>query len=209
MLLLATPPLSDKLYAALGGVAFAVLLLVLDMVKTTVQDWRESRKKARQSSFVYLAEKQVQLDQTTERICLLSQAHHVSLYRLHNGDFFEGNDSIKKMSMVSESVGLPGLARWKSQSQGLSMSNFPHMVLGMSAADFYLMHSESALDFEVGRGMNEREYTTTVAMLILGKKSQPLGILMLSWCGPHLHLNDLDTDALLADRRDLSFTLSD
>jgi hypothetical protein len=208
LLLLSLPP-ADKVYVALGGVAFAVFALVLDMVKGIVQEWREKRKKVKQNSFFYQAEKQVLLDQATERICLATKAHHVSLFRLHNGDYFEGNDSIKKMSMVSESIGLPGLARWKAQSQSMLMSNFPHMVLGMGKQDFYAMHTDDALDFDMGRVMNEREYVTTIAMLILGRKSQPLGVLMLSWCDKQMYINDLDADVLLHDRRDLSFTLSD
>ena len=199
----------NTLYTALAGLGFAVAVIIADMVKNAITNWRESRKKAKQSSLFYLAEKQVTLDQATERICLLSKAHHVGLYRLHNGEFFEGKDSIKKMSMVSESVGRAGQARWKAQSQNLPMSSFPHLVLGMAAEPFYVMYEDSALDFEVGRGMNEREYATTVAILINGRKSQPLGILMLSWCGARLTIADLDTAALLDDRRDLSFTLSE
>lgn len=203
------PQIPPSVFTALAGLGFAVAVLIADMLKTALTNYREGRKKARQSSLFYLADKQVQLDQATERICLRTGAHHVALYRLHNGDFFEGNDSIKKMSQVSESVGLPGLARWKASSQNLSMSSFPHMVLGMSKQDFYTMHAHDALDFEVGRMMNEREYTTVVAILITGRKEKPLGILALAWCGGCISPADLDTAALLADRRDFSFTLSD
>ncbi|GAA3940298.1 hypothetical protein [Hymenobacter algoricola] len=203
---------ADKLYAALGGVAFAVFLLVLDMIKTTITQWRENRKKAKQSSFVYLAEKQVLLDQATERICLETKADHISLYRLHNGEFFEGNDSIKKMSMVSESLGRVGMGRWKSASQSLLMSDFPHLVLALDGAAkqaYYCMNPDNVLDFEMGRLMNEREYETSVALLIRGKKDKPLAVLMLNWCTDRRTLTDLNTTELEGYRRDLSFTLSD
>ncbi|RZK87728.1 MAG: hypothetical protein EOO62_38755 [Hymenobacter sp.] len=212
-LLAASPiPGADKLYLALGGVVVAVAVLVLDMVKSTIQSWRETRRKAKQSSLVYLAEKQVQLDQGTERMCLAVRPNHVALYRLHNGIYFEGDDSIKKMSMVSEAVNGMGIGRWKSSSQDMLMSNFPHLTLGLDGPtkqDFYVMQEESVLDFEMGRLMNEREYATSIALLIRGKKERPLAILILSWCTGHHYLNDLDTAMLESYRRDFSYTLSD
>ena len=208
MFLLALPA-SDKVYTALAGVAVAVFVLVLDMVKTAFSQWREDRKKARQNSFVYLAEKQVLLDQATERICLHTKADHVSLYRLHNGQFFEGDDSIKKMTMVSESVRHPSVARRKAVSQALLLSNYPFMVLGMSKEAFYVMYADSAQDFEVRRGMGERGYATAVGLLILGKKDRPLAVLLLSWCERRVTLADLNLSALDDDRRALSFTLAE
>lgn len=205
-------PSFDKLWYALAGVAVAVLSLVLDMVRTAIAEWRENRKKAKQSSFVYLAEKQVQLDQGTERMCLEVKPNHVGLYRLHNGEYFEGNDSIKKMSLVSEAVNGMGIGRWKSASQSMLMSDFPHLVLGLDGPtkqDFYVMQDDNVLDFEMGRVMNEREYLTSVALLIRGKKDRPLAIVMLSWCTERRYLNDLNTAMLDAYRRDFSYTLSD
>jgi hypothetical protein len=200
------------MYTALGGIALAVVLLVLEMVRNGINEWREKRKKIKQSSFVYLAEKQVEIDQATERMVGVIKADHVALYRLHNGEFFEGNDSIKKMSMASEAVRRTGIARWKLASQNMLMSNYPHLVLALDGAekqDYYRVTPENVLDFELGRLLNEREYETVVALIIRGKKSRPLAILMLAWCTQQPTLNDLDTAALEVFRRDLSFTLSD
>lgn len=210
--LLASFPSADKVYTALGGLALAVLLLVLDMLRSWVQQWRETRKKAKQSSFVYLAEKQVLLDQAAERICLESKCDHVGLYRLHNGEFFEGDDSIKKMSMASEAVGSRGRTRWKDKSQNLLMSNFPHLVLGLDGPTkqpFYLITPANVLDFEIGRHLNERDYEVVVGMLIRGKKDRPLAMLFLSWHTPGLTLDSLNLPELEAHRRDLSYILSD
>jgi hypothetical protein len=214
MLLLATtsPPGADKVYLALAGVGMCVLALVLDMVKSAVQEWREKRKKAKQSSPIYLAEKQVQLDQATERICLATHADHVGLFRLHNGEYFEDNDSIKKMSMVSEATRGYGQSRWKATSQSMLMSNFPYLVLalyGPAKQALYRMTPDNVLDFEMGRLLNEREYVASVALLIRGQKDKPLAILLLSWCVSPPELADLNADELEGHRRDLSFTLSD
>jgi hypothetical protein len=212
LLLATSPPGIDKVYFALGGLGIAVLALVMDMLKGIVQDWREKRKKAKQSSFVYLAEKQVLLDQAAERICLENKADHVALYRLHNGEFFEGDDSIKKMSMASEAVNGAGLARWKAVSQNMLMSNFPHLVLaldGATKAALYLITPDNVLDFELARLLNEREYSTSVALLVRGKKDRPLAMLFLSWCGREVALSDLSVPQLESNRRDLSFILSD
>jgi hypothetical protein len=209
LLLATSPPGIDKIYYALGGLGIAVVALVMDMLKGIVQDWREKRKKAKQSSFVYLAEKQVQLDQAAERICLEAGCYHVGLYRLHNGEYFEGDDSIKKMSMATEA---PALARWKAESQSLLMSNFPHLVLaldGPAKQPLYHITPDSVLDFELGRLLNQRGYGSSVALLIRGKKERPLAVLFLSWQQNTLALADLNTAELEAYRRDLSFILSD
>jgi hypothetical protein len=212
MLLLATLPSSDKIYTALAGLAFAVLLLVIDMVRDAVKQWRETRRKIKQSSFAYLAEKQVQIDQATERMVHELKADNVSLYRLHNGEFFEGNDSIKKMTMVSEAVSGRGVARWKGASLSMLLSNYPHLVLGLDGPTkqpYYLLTPENALDFEAGRLLNEREYETCVVLLIRGKKDKPLAMLWLCWCTRKLTLSDLDATLLESHRRDFSFALSD
>ena len=211
MFLAATLPSSDKVYTALAGLALAVFLLVADMVRDAVKQWRENRRKVKQSSFAYLAEKQVQIDQATERMVNDLKADNVSLYRLHNGEFFEGNDSIKKMSMVSEAV-RGGIARWKAASINILLSNYPHLVLGLdgpSKQPYYLLTPENALDFEAGRLLNEREYETCVVLLIRGKKDKPLAMLWLCWCTRQLGLSDLDTALLESHRRDFSFALSD
>ncbi|SNC62186.1 hypothetical protein SAMN06265337_0620 [Hymenobacter gelipurpurascens] len=208
MLLAALPP-ADKLYTALAGVAVAVALLLLDMLRTTLNEWREARRKKKQSNFFYLAEKQVLLDQATERICLTTKADHVGLYRLHNGEYFEGDDSIKKMSQVSEAVGGRDISRWKLASQSMLMSNYPHLVLGLKQAAYYWMHPDNVQDFEMGRLMNDRAYDSCVALLICGKKNRPLAILILSWCRDHVTEADVDLLSLESDRRDLAFTLSD
>lgn len=206
------PQIPSTVYTALVGLCAAVVVLIADMVKTIISNWRENRKKAKQSSFVYLAEKQVQLDQGTERMCLEVKPNHIGLYRLHNGEFFEGNDSIKKMSLVSEAVNGMGIGRWKAASQSMLMSDFPHLVLaldGPAKQDFYVMQDDAVLDFEMGRLMNEREYRTSIALLVRGKKARPLAILILSWCTGPCYLQDIDTALLEAYRRDFSYTLSD
>ena len=203
---------ADAMSKALAGLCLAVLMLLVDMAAKAITSYRENRKKVKQSSFVYLAEKQVLLDQAAERICLEVKADHVGLYRLHNGEFFEGDDSIKKMSMASEAVGHMGWPRWKDKSQNLLMSNFPHLVLALDGASkqaFYLVTPENVLDFEFGRLLNERGLTTCVAMLVRGKKDRPLAMLFLSWRGRHLAAEDLDTTSLDSYRRDLSFIISD
>jgi hypothetical protein len=208
-LLLASLPSADKVYFALAGLGIAVGALVLDMLKDVVKEWRENRRKTKQSSFVYLAEKQVQLDQAAERICLETHADHVGLYRLHNGEYFEGNDSIKKMSMATEA---PALDRWKVESQNMLMSNFPHLVLaldGPAKQPLYLITPDSVLDFELGRLLNQRGYTSCVALLVRGQKERPLALLLLSWKKAHLTLSDLNTAELESHRRDLSFILAD
>ena len=212
IVLLASFPSADKVYTALAAVGLAVAALVIDMLRSWLQQWRETRKKAKQSSFVYLAEKQVLLDQGAERICLESKCDHVGLYRLHNGEFFEGDDSIKKMSMASEAVGGRGQARWKDKSQNLLMSNFPHLVLaldGPSKQPFYYITPENVLDFEIGRHMNDRNYKVVVALLIRGKKERPLAMLFLAWHTPGITLDKLNVAELEEHRRDLSYTLSD
>jgi hypothetical protein len=211
-LFLATAPPGNQIYAALATLALAVLGLFIDMAAKWIGTYRENRKNAKQSSFVYLAEKQVLLDQVAERICLEAKAEHVSLYRLHNGEFFEGNDSIKKMSLVSEATKDHWGPRWKDRSQNLLLSNFPHLVLaldGPTQQPFYVITPENVLDFEFGRLLNERGLDCCLAMLIRGKKGRPVAMLFLSWRGQKVTLDTLDTNSLESNRRDLSFIISD
>ncbi|MGI4873251.1 MAG: hypothetical protein ACRYFX_18980 [Janthinobacterium lividum] len=203
---------ADKIYTALAGIFVAVLGLLAEMGRSAFVQWRENRKKVKQSSLGYLAEKQVLLDQATERICIEAKADHVGLYRLHNGEFFEGNDSIKKMSMDSEAIGNHGVTRWKFESQALLISNFPHLVLalaGPAKLPFYLLTPDSCLDFEVGRLLNKRKISCAVALLIRGRKDKPLAFLFLSWHQQAMTLEELNVAQLEAHRRDLSYILSE
>lgn len=57
--------------------------------------------------------------------------------------------------------------------------------------------------------MNDRDYETSVALLIRGKKDRPLAILLLSWCTRRVPETALNAALLESYRRDFSFTLSD
>lgn len=145
-------------------------------------DERKARLlKKKQSDPLYLADKQLRLDQFTARTCVEVEADHVSVYKFHNGEHYAGGDSIQKMSMASEDVGSPIYARFLAQAQNLNCGLFPALMRGVGTQAVYWMHAGQSEDYAVNEAMALRGYETSAALVARGKGGQWLGMLVLSW----------------------------
>ena len=175
-----------------GGCGYA-----LKLAWEGFQGWRAVRRQARQSSPVYLAEKQIQLNIAADRACRWAGAAHTSIYQFSNGQYFSNGDSIQRASMVSEAVENNAMARWLSQSQQLPMVGFPHLMRTLGTNNHVWLYRDECEDYELNRYMRERGYTSRLVCLLTGARGTWLGLLAISFTegyftDEHINLTTLE-----------------
>lgn len=178
--------LSDGLQKKLGELVIVAIWggcgYAISLAWKWLRDFQTTRRQAKQSSPVYLAEKQIQLTIAADRVCRWSGAAHVSIYQFHNGQFFSNGDSIQKISMVSEATENNAMARWLPQSQNLPTASFPNLLLAFRDRPHVWLYRDRCEDYEADRYLRERGYSCRLVCLLTGAKGAWLGLLALSFC---------------------------
>lgn len=184
------------------------LFLLIKFFWDWVKELYAHQRKLRQQDYFYLAKKQVMQDQFTQRVLDRVGSDYIWLYRFHNGEHWEGGDSIKKMSMTSEAKRSNAFQSWVDDAQGVPLSNYPNYLLQLRDDPISTQNWTENPDFQVHVVMRRRGIATTVSLLVMGHKT-PIGILVLSWCDVNLLVDRLQRDALNGFRAEATLLLTD
>ncbi|MDF7810687.1 hypothetical protein [Hymenobacter sp. YC55] len=179
-----TPP-ETTLPPELVDLAKTVLLggagLVVAYLKKLIDEYKAGLLKKRQSDPLYLADKQLRLDQFTSRAVIEADADHTCVFKFHNGEHYAGGDSILKMTMASEDVSSPSFARHKEDSKNINTNGHPTLMNGVGKQAMFWLHAGRCEDYDTNQMLARRGHASSVVLLARGKGGQWLGLLMLSW----------------------------
>ncbi|RPD50067.1 hypothetical protein DNI29_04520 [Hymenobacter sediminis] len=201
--------LGKAVAVALWGLISGGFALLGRYLWELIRNWREARKKAKQSHPVYLAQKQKSLDRAADRACLWSGADHAAIYQFHNGQYFANHDSIQKMSMTGEGVESELIRRWQIESQNMPTVVFSDFIESIGTQAHVWLYRDECQDYEMNRLMRQRGYACSLAVLLKGAKNAWLGVLVMSWGEGHFTDEHISLPGLVEHQREASFILSE
>jgi hypothetical protein len=166
-----------------------ILFLLLGMgvmeFKAYLLRRKEGHKKESRADIGLLMIKKNDVENYCVGIVKETKADHVAVWRFHNGQHYQGGDSIKKMSIYTEYSYTSSLLV-DDISQKFDLENFSKSYVELMKAEysFLVMETGCCKDWHANKLMFDRGYHTMIWVLLHGHGKNPLGILEISFLKP-------------------------
>lgn len=149
---------------------------------------RSSKEPASAMELARKARKAIILEQKTEALRIEMECDHVSVYGCQNGVYLRSGEGIDKFVMLAE-AGRPGDPRYMDTERIVFAQDIPRTLLALESAPYLLLWSEHSDDWKVNKIMRERDYTSSLALLIFRPIKHPngemkpgvIGLVVMSW----------------------------
>jgi hypothetical protein len=187
MLLLATPvtyepaPFWGRYLETMPGwllLTGGVVALVLWLLKKPIEEFaaklgeqlvdrvkRTSKEPASGADLVRKARKAIILEQAAERLRLMADCDHVSVYGCQNGEYLRSGEGIDKFVMQAEAVD-EGLPRYMDTERIVFAQDIPRTITALELQPYLLLWAARCDDWKVNKMMKERGYDSSIAVFV-------------------------------------------
>lgn len=147
---------------------------------------RTSKEPASGADLVRKARKAIILEQAAERLRLMIDCDHVSVYGCQNGEYLRSGEGIDKFVMQAEAVD-EGLPRYMDTERVVFAQDIPRTITALELQPYLLLWAARCDDWKVNKMMKERGYDSSIAVFVrrpIRDKPGEMGIIgmyVVSW----------------------------
>lgn len=185
-----------------------LLVLVVGAGIKKFQEYIKSRlDKKRYSDDDRLTRKHIQIDDLAVETRLTLGADNVSVFRMHNGNKYAGNDCIKYLSMYVEKSG-EGLAHRQEKSQRMLSDNYARSLQSIHKnKGIFVFYPETVEDWHLKQVMSNNNFGVSIGMLLYGSNSTWIGLVSINFRKLHLPSEEFNTDLLHKIKKEFEYRL--
>lgn len=187
----------------------AILTVVAVAVLKKFHEWIKGRiDKKKYSDDDRLTKKHIMVDDFAVEVRTHLNADNVSVYRMHNGNKYAGNDCIKYLSMYTEKFEEFVECR-KEKSQRMLSDNFSRTLQKMHQnKGIYVFHYDDVDDWHMKKSMSEQKFCTFIGIILYGPGNSWIGVVTINWRHTEIPKETVDIELISKFQSEFQFRLS-